>query len=112
MILIKNERITTKFEPINNEDVINKGYVDEKFLKRDGHLSFLEKDYNEFNLHFTKQSLEEVLVQRAVKTTIQNLFDKSLFDNYVNAEKVLENILFTTRHRGDIKELNNDIQRF
>ena len=35
-----------------------------------------------------KQSVEEVLNQRAVKTTIQILYDKSLFDDYENADKI------------------------
>ena len=46
----KDERLTTNFEPSNNEDVINKGYLDEKLIKMNGHLSFLEKNYNEFKL--------------------------------------------------------------
>ena len=28
----KDEKITTNFKPIDNEDVINKGYLDEKLL--------------------------------------------------------------------------------
>ena len=34
----KNEKITTTFEAVNDEDVINKGFLDEKLLKIDGHL--------------------------------------------------------------------------
>ena len=44
----KDEKITTIFEPNDSEDVINKGYLDSKLLKVDGHLSKLEKDFNEF----------------------------------------------------------------
>ena len=40
----KDEKITTNFEPVDNSDVINKGYLDSKLLKIDGHLSKLEKD--------------------------------------------------------------------
>ena len=98
----KDEKITTNFEPIDNSDVINKGYLDSKLLKIDGYLSKLEKDYNEFKLQYNKQSVEEILIQRAVKTTIQILYDKGLFDNYANADKVLEDFLFTTRRRGDL----------
>ena len=98
----KDEKITTNFEPIDNEDVINKGYLDSKLLKTDGHLSKLEKDYNEFKLQYNKQSAEEILVRRAVKTTIQILHDKGIFDNYANADKVSEDFLFTTRRRGDL----------
>ena len=103
----KDEKITPNFEPVDNEDVINKGYLDSKLLKIDGHLSKLEKDYNEFKLQYNKQSAEEILVQRAVKITIQKLYDKGLFDNYANADKVLEDFLFTTRRRGDVSENNS-----
>ena len=30
----KDEKITTNFEPINNEHVINKAYLDKKLLKK------------------------------------------------------------------------------
>ena len=107
----KDEKITTNFEPIDNEDVINKGYLDSKLLKRDGHLSKLEKDFNEFKLQYNKQSVEENLIQRAVKTTIQILYVKGLFDNFQNADKVLEDFLFTTRRRVDLEKLiDTDIQ--
>ena len=104
----KDEKITTNFEPINNTDVINKGYLDSKILNIDGHLSKLEKDYNEFKKQYNKQSVEEILIQRAVKTTIQILYDKGLFDNYANADKVLEDFLFVTRRRGDLSDQIND----
>ena len=61
----KDEKLTTNFEPNDNEDVINKGYLDSKLFKIDGHLSKLEKDYNEFKQQYNKQSVEEILVQRA-----------------------------------------------
>ena len=102
----KYEKITTNFEPIDNSDVINKGYLDSKLLKTDGHLSKLEKDFNEFKLQYNKQSVEEILIQRAVKTTIQILYDKGLFDNFANADKILEDFLFTTRRRSDLSEDN------
>ena len=102
----KDEKITTNFEPIDNSDVINKGYLDDKLIKINGHLSNLEKDYNEFKLDYEKQAVLDVLIQRAVKTTIQILYDKGLFDNYANADKVLEDFLFTTRRRGDLSEEN------
>ena len=106
----KGEKITTNFEATDDSDVINKSFLDEKLLKINGHLSKLEKDYNEFKEQYNKQSVEEILIQRAVKTTIQILYDKGLFDNYANADKVLEDFLFTTRHRGDLEEVNDDIQ--
>ena len=50
----KDEKITTNFEAVNDEDVITKGFLDSKSLKIDGHLSKLEKDYNEFKLQYNK----------------------------------------------------------
>ena len=108
----KDEKITTNFEPINKSDVINKGYLDESLLKINGHLSKLEKDYNKFKLQYNKQSVEDILVQRAVKTTKQILYDKGLLNKYVNADKILEDCLFTTRRRGDLSEqvIENETQ--
>ena len=103
----KDEKITTNFEPNDNKDVINKGYLDSKLLKIDGHLSKIEKDFNELKLQYNKQNVEDILIQRAVKSTIQILYDKGLFDNYSNADKVLEDFLFTTRKRPDLSEENN-----
>ena len=102
----KDEKITTNFEPNDNEDVINKGYLDSDLLKINGHLSKLKKVYNEFKLQYNKQNVEDILIQRAVKTTIQILYDRGLSDNYANADKVLEDFLFTTRSRGDLSEDN------
>ena len=76
-------------------------------------MSFLETDYNEYKLQYNKQNVEDILIQRAVKTTIQILYDKGIFDNYANADKVSEDILFTTRRREDLSEqVNDDIQWF
>ena len=86
----KDENLTTNFEPSINEDVIKKGYLDKKILKINFQLSVLEKHYNEFKLQYNKQNVEDILIQRAVKTTIQILYDKGLFVNYANADKVLE----------------------
>ena len=102
----KDEKLTTNFEPDDDSDVINKAYLDSKLLKIDGHISKLEKDFNEFKLQYNKQNVEDILIQRAVKTTIQILYDKGLFDNYANADKVLEDFLFVTRRRGDLSENN------
>ena len=105
----KDEKITTNFKPIDNTDVMNKGYLDEKLLKINGHLSKVEKDYNEFKKQYNKQSVEDILVQRAVKTTKHILYDKGLFDNFQNVDKVLEDFLFTTRRREDLSEQVNDV---
>ena len=106
----KDETLTINFEPNDNEDVINKGYLDSKFLKVDGHVSKLEKDYNEFILQYNKQNVEDILIQRAVKTTLQILYDRGLFDNFKNAEEVMKDFLFTTRRRPDLEKVNDGIQ--
>ena len=77
-------------------------------MKINGHLSKLEKDYNEFKLQYNRQSVKNNLIQRAAKTTIQILYDKGLFDKYANADKILKDFLFTTRRRGDLSEQVND----
>ena len=105
----KDEKLTTNFEPTDDSDVINKAYLDEKLKKIDGHISYLEKDYNEFKIQYNKQSVEDIVIQRAVKTTIQIFYDKGLFDNFADADKVLEDFLFTTRRREDLSEQVNDV---
>ena len=46
----KDEKITTNFEPVKNENVPNKSYLGEKVRKIDYHISYIEKDYNEYKL--------------------------------------------------------------
>ena len=94
----KDEKLTTNFEPVDASDVINKSYRDSK----------LEKDFNEFRLQYNKQNVEDILIQRAVKTTIQIPYDRGLFDNFQNAEEVLKDFLFVTRRRGDLEKINDN----
>ena len=70
-----------------------------KFILRNGDIPISEKGYNEFKLYYNKQSVDDVLVQRAVRTMIQILYDKGLFEDYANADKFLEGFLLTTRRR-------------
>ena len=84
----KDEKITTDFEPINNEDVIHKAHLDEKYLRTNGHISYLEKGYNDFKLQYNKQSLEESLIRRAVKTTVQVLYHRGFFNKYNNVDEI------------------------
>ena len=77
----RDERLTTHFEPTDDSDVIKKAYVDDEIKKIDGHFSYIEKDFNEFKLQCNKQSIEQILIPRAVKATIQILYDKGSFDN-------------------------------
>ena len=77
--------------------------------KIDGHISVFEKDYDEFKLQYNKQPVEDILIQRAVKTTFHILYDKCLFDSYANADKVSEDFLFTIRRRDDLSGQVNDV---
>ena len=69
----KDEKITTNFEPTDDTDVIKTTYLDTKLSKIEGEISYIEKDNNEFKLLSNKRSVEEVLSQKTVKTTIQKL---------------------------------------
>ena len=71
----KYDKITRKFEPSHDEDVISEAYLDTKLSKIASHISFIEEDYIEIKLRNDKQSVE-VLVERAVKKTIQILYDE------------------------------------
>ena len=103
----KNDKIrTTYFEPVNDEDVLNKAYLVKTFIKMDGHVIIIRKNYKDFKILFDKQSIEMVLIQRAVKTTIQVLYDEGLFKSFPNADEVLKDFLFVTRREGDLEERN------
>ena len=106
----KDEKITTNFEPTDDSDVIHKAYLDEKLGKIDGFISYIEKDYNEFKSQYNKQTVEQSLIQRAVKTTVQILYIKGFFGKYANAEKVLEDFLYPRRRRGDLGKVNDFVQ--
>ena len=58
-----------------------------------------------------KQTDDEILIGKAVKATIQILYDKGLFHNYDNADEVLKNYLITDedneRRRPDSEEIND-----
>ena len=84
--------------------MLKKAYLVEKLKKIDGQISYLGKDYNEFKLQYNKQIVEDILIQKVVRTTTQILYDKSLFDNYANADKILEDFLFVSRRRGDLED--------
>ena len=59
-------------------------------------------------MHSFKQSQEEVLIERAVKTTIQMLYDMGLIDNYGNAEEVLKDYLLIERRTLNLEETKDD----
>ena len=53
-----------------------------------------------------------VQFQRAVKTTIQILCYKGLFDTFLNADKILNDFFFVERRRLDLVGVNHVIQLF
>ena len=61
-----------------------------------------------------KQCKEDDLIQRAVITTIQTLYDKVIFDQYNNgiAHENSEDFLFVERRRGDLEKVNDVVRRF
>ena len=78
-------------------------------MKKDGNLSLLEKDCKEFKLN----NKEDLLIERAVRTTLQFFYDKGLFDIYDNADQVLKNILLVEvndRRRPDLDKVNDVFQ--
>ena len=90
----KDEKITTKFEPTDESNVINEAYRDEKLRKIDGLISYIAKDHNELKKQYNKQSVEDISIQRDVKRTIQISYDRGSFGNYANADKVLEDFIY------------------
>ena len=92
MLIKKDEKITTNFEPFNDEDIINKTYLDTKLSKIEDLLLLLEKKFNELKLRYDQQP-EDVLIEKTVKTSIQILYDKGLFDIYDKADEVLKDYL-------------------
>ena len=78
-------------------------------MKKDGNLSLLEKDCKEFKLN----NKEDLLIERAVRTTLQFFYDKGLFDIYDNADQVLKNILLVEvndRRTPDLDKVNDVFQ--
>ena len=76
MILLKKKKNKTIFTAVIEEDFINKDCLDENLSQIDGHLSFLGKSFNQYKILTNKQSIEEILIQRAVRPAIQILYDK------------------------------------
>ena len=68
---VKNQRQI--FSLLMMKIFLNKTFLDTKFSKLESHLFLLEKHYNQCKLHYNKQSAEEILIQRAMKTTVQIL---------------------------------------
>ena len=97
--------MSLNFEPSDDTDVINKAYPDKNFSKIQILLVIIETDLNVFILLSNKQSVEEIQIQRAVKATIQGLFDKGLFNKYEKADGVLKGYYFVGRRRANLEEV-------
>ena len=76
----------------------NKTSFIEDYVKINCHISILEKVFSEFKLQYNKQSVKENLIERAIETTIQILYDKRLFDGFPKADKVSKDffVCYTT----------------
>ena len=101
-----------KIRAVNDENVINKAYLDTNLSKKEGEISYIEKNHNEYKLHNNKQPSKEVLFEGAVKTTIRILYNKGLFDYFDNADDVLKKYLpsieTNERRRPNLDELNDE----
>ena len=100
----KDEKLTTIFEPHENEDVVNNAYINTEIFKVEAHLSLIEKIILNLNcIALKKQTNDEFLIGKAVKTTSQKLSSEELLDNYGNSDEVLKSYLFieevNERHR-------------
>ena len=61
-------------------------------------------------MHNNKQSVEEFLIQRTVKATIQIFYDKGVFDKFDNTDEVLKDFLLTERRGPDLNSLDDVVQ--
>ena len=102
----KDEKTTTKFEPNKPEGVITKGYLVTEISNVEGLISYIERYYKK--LKDLERFNEGVLIEKAVKTTIQILYDKGLFDNY-NADEALKDYQLIERRRPKGDPMNDDV---
>ena len=84
----ENEKVTRNFTSFHDEEMMKKPYLDTNLPKVGGHLSLVVNDCNDFKLRIDKHS-EKVSIEKAVKTNIQKLCDKGIFDNFNNTDELL-----------------------
>ena len=106
MILFTKGKTTANFELSNHEDGINRTYLDTKLLKIEGHMSPIEKDYSEVKLHSNKKQSVEILIDRAVKSTIQTLHDRGLFDKNYKAVEVQKDCPLIRRRKPTLTKIS------
>ena len=97
MILIK--KMKKKQQNLNpkSQRTFLPNYLLTEISNVEGHISFTEKNYIEFR--DLERFNEGVLIEKAVKTTIQILYDKVLFDKYNNADEALKDYQLFERRR-------------
>ena len=76
-------------------------------MKKERQISYMEKSYNELKVQNNKQSIEGILIERAVKTTIQVLYDKGFFNILIIDTKCSKNTHIFKRRRSDLEEIND-----
>ena len=84
----KDEKITANFEPIDDPDSIYKTYPDTILSEIEEQIPYTAKSTTNIKYN-NKQSVEEILIERAVKKTIKMFSDKILFYNSDNARDIL-----------------------
>ena len=68
----KNEIISLNFETGIDENVVNKTlFYIPKLSKIEDQISYIEIDHNEYKIHNNKKNAEEIVIERASKTTIE-----------------------------------------
>ena len=107
----EDEKITTKFGPCNDGDVVRKPYLDTKLSKKESHSSFLDKEYIEYKLLGNKQSVEEIFIQRTKKTHVQKHLDTNFFDNHDKTDEVLKAFSFVERRRSNLLNFKDFIRQ-
>ena len=68
---MKYEKKTTNFEPHKIEVVVNKAYLETEISKKDGHLSIIKKDYNEYKLRNDKDAQTNSMKHEMVDTLLE-----------------------------------------
>ena len=66
-------------------DVINKGYLGTKIAETKGHISFLEKTYEQIQ----REKKNDKLIGNALKATMQVLYDEKFYDDLENPDEAL-----------------------
>ena len=92
----KKEKEPTKIEAYNDDVVIIKAYWITNLTEENGYIMFKEKNFIEYKLcgHNEAKQSGEILIERAVQTTIKLPFVRGLFNRYDNADEVIKDYLF------------------